>query len=141
MQDADPGSKPAGSPVLCLLRRAAVKAAGKWTAEWFVSHRHGWQSVPQTRLLGREEVSIFPQIVRGMLPIRLISKEHSWHEGICGGLCFCLWHICPELSLDKLFLAWGACRDLCSGCGPLAAPHHCPAHRQLGSIQAGLQAL
>lgn len=61
------------------------------------------------------EVSIFLRTVREKFPIRLISKVHSWQEGICGGRCFSLWQIFPRVLLGQMLLnVLGACRDLCS---------------------------
>ena len=58
------------------------------------------------------EVSIFLRTVREKFPIRLISKEHSWQEGICGGRCFSLWQISPRVLLGQMLLnVLGACRE------------------------------
>lgn len=57
------------------------------------------------------EVSIFLWTVREKFPIRLISKVHSWQEGIC----FSLWQIFPRVLLGQTLLdVLGACRGLCS---------------------------
>lgn len=47
---------------------------------------------------GSGKVSPLLQSARKKFPIRLISKEHSWHEGICKGLCSSLWQIFPPSS-------------------------------------------
>lgn len=51
---------------------------------------------------GQWEVGISLQTERDKFPIRLISREHSEHKGICKGLCFAWWQIIPEFSQGKL---------------------------------------
>lgn len=87
-------------------------------------------------LVGQQwEVSIFPQTVGDKFPIRLISKEHSWHEGVCRGLRFSLWQTLPELSLGKLPSTGRGPPGVCAQRAGLSPAHsHCLAHRQLGLI-------
>lgn len=92
-------------------------------------------------LVGQQwEVSIFPQTVGDKFPIRLISKEHSWHEGVCKGLRFSLWQTLPELSLGKLpSTGWGPPGVRAQRAGLSPAPLPLPGSQAAWSDQSEFQ--
>lgn len=101
-----------------------------------------WAAVSSSDpLVGQQwEVSIFPQTVGDKFPIRLISKEHSWHEGVCKGLCFSLRQTSPELSLGKLSsTGWGPPGICVQRAGLSPAPRPLPGSQAAWSDQSEFQ--
>lgn len=95
-------TKAAGEPLPEFQSRC--RAAAKQTAELFAFQKTDtdYSQLLRPAYQGQWEVSVILQTVRDKFPIRLISKEHSWHERICKGPGFSLRQILFETDFSRV---------------------------------------
>lgn len=106
--------------------QSRCQAALKWTANCLLFTDTNYSQLLRPACQGQWKVSGFLQSGRDKFPIRLISKEHSWHEGNHKGLCFSLWQIFLRSAWASLLYSVGACWGLCSESSQGGSHEHSP---------------